>query len=59
MGFEPSNGNLLPKRNRKPEKVADLEHAEWSRGMLYQVWGLQEPGPLDPPKVRIRRGRVT
>lgn len=56
-GFEAMGKKRNPTRVSS-ERVADLEEMDRKRIEIYQIYGLQEPGPLDPPRVRTRRGRV-
>lgn len=57
MGFEAMGKKRNPIRSRS-ERVADLEEMDRRRIEIYQIYGPQEPGPLDPPKVRAYRGRI-
>ena len=52
------NKNQTGYKNRKPEKVADLEAEDRRRMELYRIYGKQEPGPLDTPAAKAYRGRI-
>ena len=57
--FDPYEGISNRKKNAKRETPADVTQMFDKQRELYLIYGLQEPGPLDPRPVRMRRGRVT